>query len=130
MRDEHRADLDDIEEELAELITQVKPDLQAIGAVLIKMRAERCICAAVRLSDGRVFRGHRYGDCLRTAFEQVDHQTPGKWPDSMSPELGFVTSANRFVDREEGLRLQLAAGVESVIEHGYRGELLFAEDLY
>jgi hypothetical protein len=44
-------------------------------------------------------------------------------------DQGFITSRNRYVDREEGLRLQLAAGIESVAPGGYRGQL-FSEDLY
>ncbi len=45
-------------------------------------------------------------------------------------EQGFVTSAGRFVNRAEGRRLQDAAGVSSVAPGGYRGGLLYSEDLY
>jgi hypothetical protein len=45
---------------------------------------------------------------------------------------GFITSANRYVDRYEGFRLQEAAGIESVSKDGYREgcRQLFSEDLY
>jgi hypothetical protein len=42
---------------------------------------------------------------------------------------GFVTSRNRFVTREEGMKLQITAGIPSV-GGGYRGNRLFSEDLY
>lgn len=32
------------------------------------------------------------------------------------------------IDRREGMRLQKAAGIES--KEGYRGDVLFSEDLY
>lgn len=70
---------------------------------------EVCVCAAVRLSDGYIVRGHRHNDCLRTASEM--HRT-----DSARPEQGFMTTRNLFVNRNEGLHLQLAAGVPSANE--------------
>jgi hypothetical protein len=99
-----------------------------------QLPAEVVICAAIRLPDGRVFRGHRHGDCIRTAEALVTHQfTHGysavEWTHESASDQGFVTSATRYVDREEGLRLQLAAGIESV-GGGYRGRSLFSEDLY
>jgi hypothetical protein len=104
---------------------------------------ETVICAAIRLPDGRIFRGHRHGDCIRTAREAVnwnggvDPWREGDWigrheywHPSMCEDQGFITSRNRYVDRQEGMRLQLAAGIESVAKGGYRGETLFSEDLY
>lgn len=104
---------------------------------------EIVICAAVRLPDGRVFRGHRHGDCIRAARETVnwnggvnpyrdvvdDPPMEEYWTPSMCRDQGFITSANRYVNREEGMRLQLAAGIESVAKGGYRGQL-YSEDLY
>ncbi|MGE3278053.1 MAG: hypothetical protein AB7O67_23320 [Vicinamibacterales bacterium] len=43
---------------------------------------------------------------------------------------GFVTSRGRYVTRSEGRQLQEAAGIGSVSPSGYRGDLLFSEDLY
>lgn len=90
---------------------------------------EVCICAAIKLDDGRVLRGHRHHDCFRTlsGLRQVDAAIPSGL---IGIEQGFVTSRNRFVDRREGFRLQLAAGIESVSRDGYRGGQLFSEDLY
>lgn len=94
---------------------------------------EICICAALRLPDGRVFRGHRHGDCRNTAQASVEWNggtNDGVWTSDMAMDQGFVTSRNRYVDREEALRLQLAAGVPSADPTGYRVRELFSEDLY
>lgn len=81
---------------------------------------EICICAAIQLTDGRIIRGHRHDDCIQTAL---------KWKVELPKHTqGFMTSFNRFVDRREGMRLQKAAGLNSA--HGYRGDILFSEDLY
>lgn len=90
---------------------------------------EVCICAAVRSPEGRIIRGNRHHDCLRAASEiaKADASLSSAWP---RYEQGFVTSRNRYVDRAEGYRLQVAAGIESQAPGGYRGEQLFSEDLY
>jgi hypothetical protein len=104
----------------------------------IDARPEIVICAAIRLPDGRVIRGHRHGDCIRTAKELIDHRHSigfeptdyeGLRPDMGPESQGFVSSRNRYVTRADGLALQLSAGIESVAEGGYRGTL-FSEDLY
>lgn len=103
------------------------------------MTHEICICAAIQLPDGRIFRGHRHGDCIRTAVETIDYRHSiglepvpyeGLRADMRQDCQGFMTSANRYVGREEGMRLQRAAGIESAAEGGYRGKILFSEDLY
>ena len=92
---------------------------------------EVVICSAIRLSDGRIFRGHRHSDCIRTAHDLVEYQEPGSWDAKhRRHEQGFVTSRNRYVGREEGLRLQKAAGIPSACPSGYRARDLFSEDLY
>lgn len=98
---------------------------------------EIVICAAIRLPDGRVIRGHRHGDCIRTAEALVTWQhDPASgvngppWTASMCEDQGFISSRNRYVGREEGLALQLAAGIPSACPSGYRARLLFSEDLY
>jgi hypothetical protein len=48
----------------------------------------------------------------------------------MGDDQGFITSRNRYVGREEALRLQLAAGIKSACPSGYRARDLFSEDLY
>jgi len=99
---------------------------------------EICICAAIRLPDGRIFRGHRHADAIRVAQEYVDYRHSigleptnydGLRGDMGSDSQGFITSTNRFVSRAEGMALQFDAKVPSAAEGGYRGTL-FSEDLY
>jgi hypothetical protein len=84
---------------------------------------EICICAAVKDEDGYIWIGHRHCDCISLMTEV------GKMPCTTSVQ-GFVTSFNRFVDRFDGYKLQIAAGIMSKDKDGYRGERLFSEDLY
>lgn len=91
---------------------------------------EVCICAAVRLPDGRVIRGQRHHDCLRAIAALPDESVADRWPLLGGEAQGFITSMGRYVDRREGRRLQEAAGIGSVAPGGYRGDLLFSEDLY
>jgi hypothetical protein len=86
--------------------------------------SEHCICAAWKAQDNKIYKGHRHIHCL-DAMEDA-RTTPAKNPASQ----GFITSTGRFVDRYEGYKLQIAAGIESIAEGGYRGERLFSEDLY
>ena len=90
---------------------------------------EIVICAAIKLTDGYIARGHRHGDCIRHIQDKYSYQKKEVfWPNHVQ---GFITSKNRFVGREEGRKLQDAAGIPSAEkEGGYRGDTLFIEDLY
>ena len=84
---------------------------------------EIVICAAVIGVDGRVIRCHRHNHGIAVLAElkvklRPDHDAQG-----------FITSKNRYVNRKEGLQLQLAAGIPSADIGGY-GKELFSEDLY
>lgn len=95
-----------------------------------EMDHEICICAAVKLDDLTVI-GHRHGDAMEKAISMKEWQEEnGRVFRGGELIQGFITSRRRFVDRKEALRLQRAAGVESVAEGGYRGDILFSEDLY
>ena len=89
------------------------------------MDLEVCICPAILTDKDYPRRGHRHSDCFRT-------MTSGnlKVKADVRISQGFITSRNRFVTREEGYKLQIAAGIYSVAKDGYRGERLFSEDLY
>ncbi len=96
---------------------------------------EIVICSAIRLADGRIFRGHRHAHCINLAYDLVTYQKASgysdlEWECPDGDDQGFISSHNRYVTREEGLALQKAAGIESVAEGGYRGSILFSEDLY
>ena len=101
---------------------------ERISALLnSEVEREVCVCAAVKLLNGYVVRGHRHNDCYRT-LQGMERWKNGSVGDV---EDGFMTTKNRFVDRKEGLKLQLAAGIKSVDKEGkYRGDELYSEDLY
>jgi hypothetical protein len=83
---------------------------------------EICICAAIKTPAG-IIRGHRHGDCFYVMQKKgIDR--------SQDEVQGFMTSMNRFVDRNEGRRLQDKAGIASASPEGYEFETLFSEDLY
>lgn len=89
---------------------------------------EQCICAAIKLTNGEVWRGHRHDGAIKYAMDAgVTKQ------EIYDAEQGFITSRNRFVGREEGARLQHDAGIVSA-ETGNlperEGGMLFSEDLY
>jgi hypothetical protein len=84
---------------------------------------EICICAAIKMG-GLIIRGHRHDDCLRNI--------KARRLDSEPIVQGFMTSQNRFVDREEAMQLQRAAGAKSAYspDGELHGDILFSEDLY
>jgi len=87
---------------------------------------EICICAAIKDTKGRIWRGHRHADAISTAIAaeaRIPLERESEWQ-------GFVTSKNRFVNRYEGMAVQIAAGIKSHDPSGYRGDRLFSEDLY
>ena len=94
---------------------------------------EVCICAANKFED-RIWLGHRHMYSMDAQRQELSYLMTGKemMEKDVSRISGFLTNKNRFVDRDEGLELQLAAGIPSAAKgHGddYRG-MLFSEDLY
>ena len=89
---------------------------------------EIVICAAVRASDGKVVRGHRHNDAMRTLQGMPAYREERPYGDNQ----GFVTSRNRYVNRTEGCEIQKTAGIKSVMPEGeqYLGGELYSEDLY
>lgn len=105
---------------------------------------ERIICAAVwykelelkkeipehtylpkNILKGIVFCGHRHGQCIYSKCAI----TGLKDSESGENEQGFLTSHNRFVSREEALKIALKEN--QVIDLSQvRGDRLFSEDLY
>ena len=87
------------------------------------MNQEQCICAAIQLPNGEVWRGHRHHNAIYAA-SQAGADPRGRID-------GFITSLNRFVDRREGMKIQRAAGIQSVDPHSPpTATELFSEDLY
>jgi hypothetical protein len=85
---------------------------------------EICICAAIVTMDGKIIRGHRHRDCFHAALRR------GKKISKHFGDQGFITSCNRYVDREEGYKLQKKAGAKSKNPEGEMPGWLFSEDLY
>jgi hypothetical protein len=99
-----------------------------VWEVLMSEHLEIVICAAIRMPDGYIVRGHRHCHCIATAYDIPRYRE--SWECPHGDDQGFVTSLERYVTREEGYALQRAAGRNSVAPGGYRGETLFSEDLY
>ncbi len=91
-----------------------------------KAREEVCICAAIKFEKSNgdivIIRGHRHADCFLNISRREEKFKELK--------QGFITSNNRFVDREEGFKLMLAVGWKSASPDGYHGNQLYSEDLY
>lgn len=85
---------------------------------------EIVICSGIKLEDGRVLRCHRHGDGMLNAHHNGWKLAEGE------EQQGFITSTGRYVSREEGRKLQEAAGIPSADPEGYRYNTLFSEDLY
>ena len=90
---------------------------------------EIVICAAIRMSDGYIVRGHRHADAILIAtkiprYKEESH----RWGD----DQGFVTSRNRYVNRVEAAKIQKAAGIVSKMpeDGAYLHGECYSEDLY
>ncbi len=101
--------------------------------------AELCLCAAIRMPDGEVVRGHRHDNCydvVRRRLEYIlvaDKDAVEAWRKAICDATqGFLTSRGRFVDRKEGMTLMRASGLPSHYSKDgtYNGDELFSEDLY
>lgn len=85
------------------------------GIKTMTKHKEIIICSAIQTKLGRVIKGHRHHDCIRTAsrIPSISHD------DIINRVEGFITSQNRFVGREEAHLIHL--GLDGI---------LFSEDIY
>ena len=95
-----------------------------LGMLLDSLEKEICICAAVIAENGIIVRGQRHGDCLYALSRMKLKQK------SDVNAQGFITSTGRYVNREEGRKLQDKAEITSADKERYRYDTLFSEDLY
>lgn len=86
---------------------------------------EVCLCAALLMADGYIFRGHRHDDCYLTLMGYKRYAKV----DGHQATQGFLTSLGRFVSRVEAAELQQRAGIVSPRTGGYAVSLT-SEDLY
>lgn len=95
---------------------------------------EVCLCAAHRF-QGRIWRGNRHNhssEAMRDELSNVMNRRQMN-EQEVNKDSGFLTSFNRYVDRQEGFKLQKAAGIPSaatLVGDDYRNGTLFSEDLY
>jgi hypothetical protein len=101
---------------------------------VVPARAEFCICAAIRMSDGEVIYGHRHDNCYRVVRDRLAARLVCQDQEArlaiVRAKQGFVTSTGRFVDRREAMKIQRTSGRVSYYGGRYVGEELFSEDLY
>lgn len=105
----------------------------------IKKGFEVCICSGIKWR-GKVWPGMRHGDCMEAMRRELGWKMTGQqmMRSHMFNEQGFITNKNRYVTRQEALRLHKAAGIPSRAEMtergkktaGYRKGIMFSEDLY
>jgi hypothetical protein len=80
----------------------VADELRAAGSEIV-------IGAAVRASNGKVVRGHRHIDAIRSLQGMTGYED--ECP--QGADQGFITLSNRFVDRAEAYRLHFPNRVEA-----------------
>lgn len=93
------------------------------------MNKETVICAAVKVGK-QIFYGHRHADAIRAMRDKLSYKLNRQQLDHLKSIQGFVTTNARFVNRKEGLKLQIAANIKSHNKGGYYGGELYSEDLY
>jgi len=75
---------------------------------------------------GIVVLGHRHGQCIWTIGCLTGLRCVSNAPDGVGEnEQGFLTSQNRFVDREEAGEIAFFAGQTKKLK-----KILYSEDLY
>jgi len=103
-------------------------------ARLQELSKERILCAAIWFKDGKKYdmqpvnidsgyitTGYRHGECYtHVLIFEADVE-------KLKKTSGFLTSKNRFVDREEGFKI--AKDVNQLIDSN-AGPILISEDLY
>lgn len=91
---------------------------------------EKIICAAIQIvKTGKIFYGHRHNHCIEAMNGELSWTMNRQEIMQVENIQGFITSENRFVDREEGLQIALVNDQVKDITQ-IRGNRLFSEDLY
>ena len=85
-------------------------------------RPEIPACAAIQFGDGLIIAGKRHDVCILSAVKMEK-----KRYDVAAAIQGFMTTHGRFVNREEGWTLAIAAGI-AIDRPGVK--ILMSEDLY
>ncbi len=86
------------------------------------------ICAAVKYKK-KVWRGNRHADAIRAMNDELSYTMTRKEMSEkcVSLDQGFITSENKYVDRDEAYKIALNAGQ---VKKNTVDSRLFSEDLY
>lgn len=90
---------------------------------------EFVICAAIKVGK-HVFYGHRHTHAIAAMNDKLSYEFNRMQIGNLKKIQGFVTTSGRFVDRKEGMIIQLNAKIKSKAKGGYLGDELYSEDLY
>ena len=91
------------------------------------MKKETIICSAVKVGD-KIWRGHRHCHAIEAMNDELSYELNRKELCKINEEQGFMTSENRFVGREEGIKIAIEA--KQITEYKSNNQELFSEDLY
>jgi hypothetical protein len=108
------------------------------------MKPEYITCAAIWYKDlptqthtpknidkGIVVCGHRHSNCIDIMKSLGQLRTVQFAPDGVGESIqGFMTSYNRFVDREEGMEIAKTTGQVDETKISNSKTELFSEDIY
>lgn len=93
-------------------------------------KEEFIICSAILLPEtGKIYYGHRHNHCIDAMNGELSWTMNRQEISKVKKEQGFITNTNRFVGREEGLRIALANNQVRDLKE-VRGNELYSEDLY
>lgn len=89
---------------------------------------EFIICAAIKLASRKIYYGHRHCHCLNAMNGQLSWTMNRQEIMKINEEEGFITSLNRFVDRQEAWKI--AEENNQIIQQSGGKGTLYSEDLY
>lgn len=90
---------------------------------------EFIICAALQVEEtGKIYYGHRHSYCIEAASGELSWTRSRQEVSRLKQTQGFITSTNRFVDREEAWKI--AKENNQIIQQSGGEGILYSEDLY
>ena len=91
---------------------------------------EKIICAAIKVIDtGKIYYGHRHDKCISSFNDEMSWTLSRQEICKIKYIQGFITTNNRFVEREEALVIALENN-QVLDKNEIRGNKLYSENLY
>lgn len=91
---------------------------------------EFIICSAIKREDtGKIWYGHRHSHCIEASNSELSWTMNRQEINKLKRIQGFITSNNRFINREEALIIALNNNQVLNLKE-IRGNELYSEDLY